>query len=331
VIVNLYPKPVMTVTDNTDICRGTSIGLSATGGVSYAWSPSGTLDNPGSPTPTASPTGDTRYYVTITDANSCNYLDSVDVTIRHQAVFAVNGGGQICSKDSFSLNASGGNIYTWTPSTGLSDPGIPNPHASPGTTTDYSVTIVETTCNESTVLTTRVGVLGLPAVHASRETDIDCTIDRTPLLATGAIKYAWAPAATLSNQGAPNPVATPRTTTKYYVTGTDAAGCHNIDSVVVKVEAINEGGYLMPNAFTPNGDGINDCFGIRYWGIIDEVKFSIFNRWGQRIFYTTNPNGCWDGKVNGVEQGSDVFVYIIEAKTTCSPSVFRKGTFLLIR
>ncbi|MEO8405239.1 MAG: gliding motility-associated C-terminal domain-containing protein, partial [Chitinophagaceae bacterium] len=71
--------------------------------------------------------------------------------------------------------------------------------------------------------------------------------------------------------------------------------------------------------------------GIRYWGVIEKVEFSIYNRWGERIFYTTDPNGCWDGVYKGVKQPSDVFVYWIKAKTNCEGSVFRKGTFVLIR
>jgi gliding motility-associated-like protein len=99
----------------------------------------------------------------------------------------------------------------------------------------------------------------------------------------------------------------------------------------VKVENINKGGYLMPNAFTPNGDGLNDCFGIRYWGVIEEMEFSIYNRWGERIFFTKNPNACWDGTYKGIRQDTGVFVYMVKAKTICESSVFRKGTFTLIR
>ena len=87
----------------------------------------------------------------------------------------------------------------------------------------------------------------------------------------------------------------------------------------------------MPNAFTPNNDGKNDCYRIKYWGTITKLEFSIYNRWGERVFYTTDPNGCWDGTISGVQQDPAVFIYMIKAKTTCQPEVFRKGTFVLIR
>ncbi|MEI9912918.1 MAG: gliding motility-associated C-terminal domain-containing protein [Bacteroidota bacterium] len=59
---------------------------------------------------------------------------------------------------------------------------------------------------------------------------------------------------------------------------------------------VNVSGYSMPNAFTPNNDGLNDCYGIRYWGIIRELEFSIYNRWGERYFLQKTRGACWDGK-----------------------------------
>ena len=128
-----------------------------------------------------------------------------------------------------------------------------------------------------------------------------------------------------------NPIASPAITTQYIVTGTNAAGCVNYDSVTVKVSADNKGGYLMPTAFTPNNDGKNDCYRIKYWGTILELEFSIYNRWGERVFFTRNPNDCWDGRYKGELQNPAVFIYMIKAKTTCVNEVFRKGTFTLIR
>jgi len=63
------------------------------------------------------------------------------------------------------------------------------------------------------------------------------------------------------------------------VKGTDANGCSNTDTVTVNITMLNKGGYLMPTAFTPNNDGVNDCYGIHLWGVINELEFSIFNRW----------------------------------------------------
>ena len=86
----------------------------------------------------------------------------------------------------------------------------------------------------------------------------------------------------------------------------------------------------MPTAFTPNGDGINDCYGIKYWGAIRDLDFSIYNRWGELIFHTTSPSICWDGTHKGVKQDAAVFVYVVRAVTICGEA-YRKGTFALIK
>src|SRR5690606_31188872 len=126
-------------------------------------------------------------------------------------------------------------------------------------------------------------------------------------------------------------VASPTVTTDYILRGTDQEGCTGFDTIQVKVELINKSGYLMPNAFTPNNDGLNDCFRIKYWGKVDGFEFSIFNRWGQRIFFTKDPEKCWDGTYKGIPQENGVYVYMIKGITFCDPEVFRKGTFVLIR
>jgi gliding motility-associated-like protein len=203
--------------------------------------------------------------------------------------------------------------------------------ASPAGNTTYTVTVTESVCNTSQILSTDITVLPLPVIRATKTNDIDCSNDQSTLGATGGTSYSWTPSSSLNNAFIPNPVANPVTNTNYYVIGTDADGCSNIDSVLVKVENINKGVYMMATGFTPNSDGLNDCFGIKYWGVIEELEFSIYNRWGERVFYTTDRSRCWDGTYKGVKQDANVYVYMIRAKTSCENLVFRKGTFVLIR
>jgi len=329
--INLFAKPAIVVSPDTVICKNSLAQLSATGGASYAWSPVVTLDNDRIATPLASPKVNTMYYVTVTDVNTCTHMDSVEVLIRPDAVFSINDPGQVCNADSLQLNAAGGDIYSWQPTAGLSNPGIPGPKASPSVTTDYSVTITEPVCNQTATLTTRIAVVPNPAVSVTRSNDIDCSNDRSQLMATGAQQYVWTPAPTLNDPAIYNPVAMPAATTKYIVEGTDVAGCKGYDSITVKVDNVNKSGYLMPNAFTPNNDGLNDCYGIKYWGVIGELEFSIYNRWGERIFFTKNTGQCWDGTYKGTKQDGGVYVYVIKAQTNCESEVFRKGTFVLVR
>lgn len=330
--VNVFAKPAINISNDTVICKNTSVQLFVSGGAAYSWLPATGLSNPLVFNPIASPVTDTRYYVNITDVNNCAYQDSVNVTIKPDAVFSVSAPGKVCSGDSVQLTASGGDIYSWQPLQGLSNSSISNPKTSPVSTTNYSVTITESVCNQSATLNTVVTVLELPVITASKSNDIDCSNGNSVLSASGnAAEYSWSPSSSLSNPSIYNPVATPALTTQYIVTGKNADGCKGYDTITVNVENTNMGGYLMPNAFTPNNDGKNDCYGISHWGIIEKVEFSIYNRWGELIFYSKDPNRCWDGTYKGVKQDTGVFVYMIKAKTSCAAEVFRKGTFTLIR
>lgn len=331
VLITVNPVPIVTRSADTTICENTTVQLFATGGGTYSWTPPGTLSNPNVANPVASPTSLTKYYVTVTNGFNCRTVDSVKVDVRTLPVFSVTPPADMCFQKSAQLDAGGGDVYSWTPVASLSDPTVHNPVATPANTTTYTVVITDTLCSHTQTLSTVVTVLPLPTVNAAKSNDIDCTNDHSQLLATGATQYSWSPAATLDNPAISNPVASPVSPTLYTVTGTDAKGCKNTATITVDVTVTNKGGYLMASAFTPNGDGLNDCYGIKFWGIIEQLEFSIYNRWGQLIFYSKDPGACWDGTYQGKKQDSGVYVYMIKAKTTCESTVFRKGFFTLIR
>lgn len=328
--VNIKPVPAITKSKDSLICGKTSVKIFATGGNSYSWSPVATLNNPTSATPVASPSATTMYHVQITDAQSCTYNDSVKISVRPPAVFAVSANQQICEKTNQQLNASGGDTYTWTPASFLDNPNTNNPIASPEQTTIYSVTIRENTCNEAATLVTTLTVLPMPTVHASKSNDITCTKPFAHLTALGAQDYSWMPTEGLDNANIANPVASPQNSTVYILTGKDQNGCINTDSISVSVDYDKNTFYGLPNSFTPNSDGLNDCFGVTQWGQVSELDFSIYNRFGQRVFYTHNATECWDGTFKGKLQDPSVFVYVVKAKTACG-NIERKGTVTLLR
>ncbi|MBS1607583.1 MAG: gliding motility-associated C-terminal domain-containing protein [Bacteroidetes bacterium] len=329
--INISPKPVISKTADTSICKNSSIQLSVTGGNTYSWSPVAGLSNANIPNPIATPVSSTIYKVTITDANNCKNIDSIQVTILPEPVFTISTGTSICFNKSTYLSASGGNQYSWQPSASLDNASSPNPIASPTTTTTYTVLVKDTVCGASANLSAIITVMPSPIVKANKSNDIDCSTGSSQLSATGAVNYEWSPSSYLSNPFAANPVSTTVTPIKYIVKGTNAEGCSSTDSVLVDIKVINKGLYLMPSAFTPNNDGKNDCYRAKNWGFVSDFELSIFNRWGERMFHATNPTQCWDGTFKGVPQKADVYVYIIKAKSLCESSIFRKGTVALIR
>ncbi len=328
--VLINPVPLITKSNDTTICNQTSVQIFATGGNSYMWSPASSLNNAASNSPIASPLAATTYIVNIIDSYLCSFKDSVKINVRTPAMFTVSPDASICLGSPKQLQASGGDTYSWNPIMNLSDPNISNPLASPSTTTTYTVTIRENTCNETGTLSTTVSTLPIPNVNAYSSNDISCTQGSSQLSATGAASYTWSPATNLNSSSISNPVANPAITTLYTVTGKNLNGCSNSDTVIVKVDFGLNALYLLPNSFTPNGDGINDCFGLKYWGQVSDIDFNIYNRYGEKVFHSGDANVCWDGKYKQKLQDANIFVFTIKAKTACG-LVQRKGTVALIK
>jgi len=201
----------------------------------------------------------------------------------------------------------------------------------PAVSTVYTVNIKSSACGDAASLFTPVTVLPLPVVRASSSNDVDCTKPASQLEASGAMNYRWQPSFSLSDSTIAEPIASPSVSTLYIVKGTDLNGCSNTDSVRIVVTHTGDLLLKMPNAFTPNSDGRNDCFGIgRFAGLLQNVQLSVYDRFGVRVFYTTNPANCWDGRYKGKLQDSGGYVYILKAKTFCG-DVFKKGIVMLLK
>ena len=199
------------------------------------------------------------------------------------------------------------------------------------TTGTYNDVIKNSTGCDSVVTTVHLVVNANPVVQLSKTNDINCIVGTTTLSAKGGSKGVWYPATGLSHPNALYTVAAPQVTTMYKATITTTAGCTAIDSIQVTVNKGDaEGGYVLPTAFSPNGDNRNDCFGVKTWGWITDLQFSIFDRWGNMLFATSDPAKCWDGTYNGTGLGTGAYVYSITANTICGP-VVRKGTIVLIK
>jgi gliding motility-associated-like protein len=113
---------------------------------------------------------------------------------------------------------------------------------------------------------------------------------------------------------------------------TDAFGCSNTDSVsvVVKEVTCEEPVIYIPNAFTPNGDNNNDFVYVR-GNTIRELEFKIYDRWGEKVFETTDPKKGWDGYYKGKLATPAVYVYYVEAICFDNQRFFKKGNITLIK
>jgi gliding motility-associated-like protein len=332
VTIDVKPAPVVTKSNDTTICNLGQASLFAGGGIAYQWSPSAGLNNSNVSNPVASPAASTKYYVTVTGVNGCERNDSVTVGWQPKPVFAINPiTVAICSGDSTSLTASGADTYYWFEGSNILTPNNAATLVYPNATQQFGVALQHTFCRINDTLRSMVTVNDLPAASIAKSNDIDCSNGSATLSATGGTSYSWFPQTAMNGGNSATPVVSPQATTIYYVNVVNSNGCTDTDSVTVNV-LFNPiaGGYHMPDAFTPNNDYKNDCFGLRYWGVVQDLDFSVFNRWGERIFHTSNVTNCWDGTYKGIPQASGTYIYQIKAKTACG-DVFKKGTVVLMR
>jgi gliding motility-associated-like protein len=115
----------------------------------------------------------------------------------------------------------------------------------------------------------------------------------------------------------------------YALLVTDSNQCTGSDSIRLTQKTCVLGLYV-PNAFTPNGDGRNDLFRPLLVGNIVWFRFSVYNRWGQKVFETSEAGRGWDGKVNGTPAQDDAFVWYCQYQLVGEPQTIKKGTVLLI-
>jgi gliding motility-associated-like protein len=335
VLISVLQLPNVRANNDTVVCGNTSVQLNASGAVSYTWIPSTGLTDAAIADPVASPGTTTTYTVKGIDNTGCVNVDSVNISVNPMPQFSITPrNSSLCSGDSVSLVASGGDVYSWSPSQSLTNASSSTPKAFPLQNTIYSVSITSTVCKTTSILTSNVTVKDIPAVVVTKSNDIDCLNFESQLNATGGINYLWSPSTYISNTFISNPIVNPPVDTKYFVTASGSNGCKNQDSILVLSNISNAGSakFEIANAFTPNNDGLNDCFSVKYWGTADAFDLSIYNRWGQIVFHSNNVNSCWDGNYRGIPQSAGTYVYIITASTKCSNGVLhKKGTLVLLR
>jgi gliding motility-associated-like protein len=274
------------------------------------------------------------YVVAGTANNACSAQDSVTITVNPIPVFAINPKNpSVCLGDSIILTATGGDIFQWLPGENISNPSSSTPVIYPAFNTTYTVIINNSICKLSDTLNTDVTINEAPDVALTKSNDVDCLTPQAMLTASGGIKYTWEPATFISNTHVNNPVVSPPSDTWYSVNVENQNGCKGKDSILVKSSfVVGASPFQVPGAFTPNSDGLNDCFSLRNWGPVDYFDILIYDRWGYLVFHSNNINSCWDGTVKGIPQGAGTFVYQIRVSSKCTEGVVtKKGTLVLIR
>ena len=166
-----------------------------------------------------------------------------------------------------------------------------------------------------------------PEVYAGRDTVV-LPDSKVPLNASGGVSYSWSPAMGLSNPFIQNPIATAGEDTRYMVTAATAEGCR--DTASLKITVFKGSTIYVPNAFTPNGDGVNDLIKPYFIGIKSLFYFTIFDRWGKKVFSTNDMANGWNGAYKGKTPDTGAFAWVLRAEDLLGKVYFLKGSFTLV-
>lgn len=336
-VVQALPDTVVCNIGSTITLYGANSGVAPVSGFHYEWVPSTGISNPYTiPTQLTVPYIRNYYVLETVDSFGCYLRDSMKVDVQPFNGSLTPLTASVCFNDPLPLLASGGTQYNWYDDAALTSVpntldcvNCPNPKALPpvGTTNYYVLITNADGCKDT--LKSEVTVNPLPIVESY---PVDTTIKyghSIPLYAFGGTYYSWTPSSTLNDGLSGNPLATPKETTYYVVTGASDDGCMATDTSIVRIDYRSP--VMVPNAFSPNGDGLNDVFGVQNLKFQKLLEFRIFDRWGQQVFETMNPSVGWDGTKNGKPMNADVYYYYIKLGYADDYVETFKGDLTLIR
>lgn len=243
----------------------------------------------------------------------------------------------MCASDSADLNAyagpSGTNYtYTWSPPDYLKDTYSPN-NKFAGPVGEYKKVITVNTPVANCTSKDSMLIHVMPPFSFQWVSPLDTTIRYGDTIRldseSPAIMWLWTPETYLDDPIAKNPLARPLENMTYHLIGYDENGCHDTASVHINVEYGTK--VAVPNAFSPNGDGLNDEFKIANVFFEKLETFKVWNRYGEQVFESKDPLKGWDGSIKGQPAAMDTYFYLIRVvMPDGTPKTF-KGDVILVR
>ncbi|MEZ5172305.1 MAG: gliding motility-associated C-terminal domain-containing protein [Bacteroidia bacterium] len=322
--VSMLSMPQIIVNPATpSICQGDSILLNLSGSDSFVISGEGYIACDTCSSTIVSADSSTIFTVTAT-LGVCSVTSTVPLQVIPLPDAQILGETVICEGETITLIASGGNSYLW--STGDSTATV---ELTPEMSLDVFVTALAGNCSD----TAQVGltVNPLPFIDVGEDTTIQVG-GSVQLEAVSLLTPFWNPTEFLSCTDCHDPVAMPLVPTTYCATVINSFGCVASDCITISIDTLcNE--LFIPNVFSPAAGGHenNDCFRVYGAECIVEMSLTVYDRWGEKVFETTNKNDCWDGTFRGRDQNTGVFIYYLSARTIEGETINRQGNVTLLR
>ncbi|WP_165836233.1 choice-of-anchor L domain-containing protein [Taibaiella soli] len=332
--IEVQPNPTVYIGADVQKCYWDTVHFHPVVGPSwyhnytYSWQPPYEMADPDQPDTWFFGHTTTNLTLVVTTPAGCKGSDDVLVTVFSNSFASVNPADTgICPRDSAQLHVSGGVSWQWFPADYLSATNLQDVTVTPWADMHYTI-VVKDEHNCPDTLQANV------AVHSNAVINLPDTVIAPENVAVqldaggNCLYYNWFPPLGLSDVTIGNPMAMPPVNTRYIVEGRTEAGCVAKDSVTVLVDPTV---YVkLPNAYSPLSPSANELKLI-YQGDVQLKSFRIYNRWGQKVFETTNLNQGWDGRLNGELCAMGVYVYIIEATGKNGKSYNTQGNVTLIR
>jgi gliding motility-associated-like protein len=327
--VRVNANPVTSVINSGPVCEGANANISASGGTSYVWSgPNGFSANSSSVLfngVQSSQAG--RYYVIVSNAAGCSTLDSTTLAVNPKPeALVADDSVTICFGDDIRISATGGSSYQWTPSSGLSSDSDDDPLAAPSDSTVYRVIVSNAfSCTDTAFVF--VGVIPEPVIDAGPDVAI---LEGKSVQLKGSVigvnlQYVWRPDLFINDLNILQPVVSPLVDTAYILDAVSADGCGTF-SDTVKVKVYKK--VVVPNAFSPNGDGINDQWMIPALMAYSNFFLQVYNRYGQLVYSTRKYSRAWDGTFNGKPLPLGAYYYVLDLKES---GIVQTGTVTVLR
>ena len=315
--VEMDPGPSSQVTNYQHGCYGSNIEMFAAGGESYLWSgPNGFTSNLQEPTIKNIQFTDAGLYkVLVSTHTGCAALDSIYLEVVAAPKASVSfTDTTVCEGTPVQLNAFGSIRYNWLPAKYVDHDTIANPIATVTENTRFLVRVFnENTCMDTASVTINVWKKPMADAGPDKRVKLGNAVQVTGKAGGTNVSYYWTPPNYLDNPNSLNPVSSTPQDMVYSLHVVSNLGCGTmVDEVRVRVfEKV-----VIPNTFTPNGDGTNDTWVIQDLDVFTDAILEVYNTAGQRVYRSVGYEKPWDGTMNGRPLPVGTYYYAINLKDT---------------
>jgi len=280
------------------------------------------------------PTTPTAWSRTNKSPNCNNAVFKIDFQTPLVTAVASTTGASGCAPFSFTFtnNSTNASSFSWNFGDGSPVDTSASPthnYLSGGTYTVKLIAKNPSSCNGTDSSTVMVVIRPTPVIDLGQNVDLDCDSLTSVTLDAGnpGNQYLW-------NTGDTTQKIKPLSTGTYWVKVSYASGCSSVDTIRLTGTPIPKAAkpMLIPTIFTPNGDNVNDLYVVSIIGQLSQYNLQLYDRWGLKVFESSDISNSWDGKIKGKEASAGTYYYLLTFKSSCfKTTMTEKGFLTLLR